>query len=79
MAEPIASLSYLVSARWSLAGVGSAIDMNERLDADRRLADFAGYGTSFFDLRPGQAAAVLIIFLAVGFAGTALLAFRRLE
>jgi hypothetical protein len=44
-----------------------------------RLADFAGYGTSFFELRAGQAAGVLMIFTAVAFAAVAVRALRRLS
>jgi len=79
MVEPIASISNIVPARWSLAGVGSVIDMNERLADAPRLADFAGYGTSFFELRAGQAAGVLMIFTAVAFAAVAVRALRRLS
>jgi len=77
MVEPIASLSYVVPARWALAGVGSAIDTNDRLAGNRKLADFAGYGTHFFGIQPGRAASVLLLFLVASFAGAATLAARR--
>lgn len=77
MVEPIASLSYVVPARWSLAGVGAAIDMNDRLAGNRKLANFAGYGTDFFGIEPPRAAAVLVLFLIVSFTGAAILASRR--
>ena len=79
MVEPVASISYVVPARWALAGVGSVIDMNDRLAGAPRLAEFAGYGTSFFALRPGQAAGVLLIFMAAMFALAFVLVRRRLR
>ncbi len=78
MSGVVAAISNAVFARWSLAGVGAAIGTNERLAADRRLAEIAGYGTEFFDLLPSQAALILIGFLVLTLtAAAALLAGRR--
>ena len=73
MAEPVASLSYVVPSRWSLAGIGSVMDMNDRLTGSRAV----GYGTDFFAVPPGQAATILVVFL-IATAGMAwVLAGRR--
>lgn len=77
MSGPVAGISNAFFARWSLAGVGAAIDTNERLAADPRLAQAAGYGTRFFDLLPSQAALVLIGFIALTLIATAVMLGRR--
>ena len=78
MAEPIASLSYLVPSRWALAGIGSAVDMNERLAAGR-----AGAGRGLRDgllRRPGGAGGHLLVAFLVAALGLAwLLMGRRSE
>lgn len=76
MAEPLASLSSAVFARWALAGVGSAADMDERLDAVPRIAEAAGY-ESFFEVMPGRMGLVLIGFMIALFAVTAVVVARR--
>ena len=76
MAEPIASISAAVFARWSLAGVGGAVEMDERLAATPRLAEAAGYG-DFFDVRAGEMAVVLLGFLVVFFVAAAAMTARR--
>ncbi len=67
MTEPIAFLANAVFARWALAGTGSAVDMQERIDADASFARVGGYGDSFFSVVPGQAIAILIAFLVIFF------------
>jgi ABC-type multidrug transport system ATPase subunit len=74
---PIAFLSHGLVSRWSLAGVGGAVDMTERLSADPRVAELAGYGPTFFEITGLQAAFVLAVLAGVAFAITALLASRR--
>lgn len=64
MSDLIAALSYAVTARWALAGVGSAVDMNERISTDPILNQSGDFGTSFFALLPGPAAVILIGFTA---------------
>lgn len=76
MAEPIASISNAVFARWSLAGVGAATEMDERLAAAPRIAEAAGY-EGFFDVLPGRMALVLLGFLVLFFAVAAVLTARR--
>lgn len=76
MAEPIASLTYAVPTRWSLAGVGAAVDMNDRL-AGTKTSKAVGYGRDFFDIRPVQAGLILVAFLLLTLGITAALAGRR--
>ena len=59
-------------SRWSLAGTGGAIDMEERL----RVLRAKGYG-DFFAIQPGRVAAILVLFLVVFFVATAVLQARR--
>ncbi len=77
MSEPISSLSNLVIARWSLAGLGNAVEMNERIAADPALARADDYGSDFFALEPGRAAAILLIFLAAFTIATLIALVRR--
>ena len=65
MKEPIDFISNAVFARWALAGTGSAVDMQDRIDADPSFARVGGYGDSFFTVMPGPAAGILIAFLVV--------------
>ena len=76
MAEPIASISNAVFARWSLAGVGAAAEMDERLTAEPRLAEAAGF-EDFFEVLPGRMALVLLGFLILLFVAAAAMAARR--
>ncbi len=77
MSEPLASISSLMMARWSLAGAGSAINMNDRIAADPRIARLGDYGQTFFDTTPRQVIAILIVFMAVFFAATLVALARR--
>lgn len=76
MAEPIASFTYAVPTRWSLAGIGAAVDMNDRL-ASSKAAKAVGYGQDFFDVRPEQAALILVAFLLLTLGVAGALAGRR--
>ena len=71
------TLSTLVFARWSFAGLGTAVDMNARLAGDRAAATASGYGTGFFDLSTLAAVAVLAVFLLILLGGTAALIRKR--
>jgi hypothetical protein len=73
MAEPIATLSGLAFSRWSFAGIGSAIDMNARIDRDPVFARASGYGREFFDLAPATSAGLLGCFLVAFLATVAFL------
>ena len=62
------TLADAIFAQWSLAGVGTAVDMNARLVADPQLAQVNRFGSDFFDLAAGPAFAIqagfAILFLA---------------
>ena len=78
MAEPIGSLSNAVFERWTLAGLGNAIDVNARIAAVPRFREANDYGTSFFETTPPQAAFILLGFIAAFVLATyLLLALRR--
>jgi hypothetical protein len=77
MAEPAQTLSALVFARWSFAGIGSAIDMNQRIAEDPVFARLNTFGPDFFDLSWGECALILSAFLATFFAGVYLLLRRQ--
>jgi len=65
MAEPIASISGAVFERWSLAGLGNAIAVNERIAAVPQFERANDYGTSFFETTVPQAAYILGGFLVL--------------
>jgi ABC-type multidrug transport system permease subunit len=75
MAAPLDTLSAAVFARWSFAGVGTAIDMNDRIAAKPGPASV--YGTSFFDLGALPTAVILSLFTAVFLLGAGALLARR--
>lgn len=79
MAEPAKTLADAIFAQWSLAGVGTAIDMNARLTADPGIAQLNRFGTEFFDLAAGPAFAIQIGFAVVFLTATALLLRRSLK
>jgi len=79
MTGAIELLADGVFARWALAGTGSAIDMQDRIDADPSFARAGGYGDSFFSVAPGPAIGVLLAFLVVFFAIAAALVSGRRE
>ena len=66
MAEPAQAISQVIFGQWSLAGIGTAIDMNARLAEDPEFAQGQpAYGTDFFDLSAGAALGAQAIFLVV--------------
>ena len=65
MAEPAQTLSYAVFSQWTLAGTGSALDMNGRIAEAPGGGGAAQFGTSFFDVGVGTSALVLAGFLAL--------------
>ena len=77
MAEPIASISNVVIARWSLGGLGNSVEMNERIADDPALSRANDYGSDFFAIEPGKTAAILLIFLAVFSIATLITLVRR--
>lgn len=76
MSEPIAALASAVFGRWSLAGLGNAIDLNSRIAADPRFAEVSGYGEAFFDVSPRSVSLILLGFL-IAFLLTAFIVVRR--
>ncbi len=79
MVQPIKALSALVYSQWAFAGVGSAIDMNERIGATPRFARANQFGLDFFDLPAVGTYAILLVFLAVLVGSVVLLLARRGE
>ncbi len=77
MGTVVKSISSLAFAQWSFAGVGSAVDMNARIAADRRFAALDRYGSSFFHVSAGKTFLALSIFLVVFFGAAAALLLRR--
>ena len=76
MAGLATAIADVVFAQWALAGIGTAIDMNQRLAADPEFAQVNRFGTDFFDLGAAPAFAIQLGFLAV-FVGAATLLLRR--
>lgn len=52
MTTPVHLLSFLVPARWSFAGAGDVIHMQERIDSDHVFSQISRYGQSFFSVTP---------------------------
>jgi ABC transport system ATP-binding/permease protein len=75
MSAPLDTLAAAVFARWSFAGVGTAIDMNGRMEATPGPA--SAFGPSFFDLGVLPAAVILSLFTAAFLLGAAALLTRR--
>jgi ABC transport system ATP-binding/permease protein len=79
MAEPAYSIADIVFARWSLAGIGTSVDLNARMAEDPEFARINRFGTHFFDV--GFSAGLLIQtgFLTVFLVGVAVLLRRRVR
>jgi ABC-type multidrug transport system ATPase subunit len=77
MASPVDALANVVFARWSFAGVGSALDMNDRIAGDPTFARLAEFDQAFFDLSVPVALAIQLGFLAVFVAGLAVVLHRE--
>jgi ABC transport system ATP-binding/permease protein len=75
MSAPLDTLSGLVYAQWSYAGIGTAIDMNGRIGAGGGRADV--FGTDFFDVAVVPAIVVLLVFAVAFLALIAALLRRR--
>lgn len=73
MGQPVKALTGAVFAQWSYAGVGTLVDMNGRIAADRGFARFSRYGTDFFDVPAGALVLILSVFVAVLLYAAALL------
>ena len=79
MAEPARILADAIFARWALAGIGAAVDMNSRLAADPEFAQVNRFGEDFFDLAAGPAFAIQAGFAVLFLAATAALLRRSLR
>ena len=79
MAGPAEAISQVIFGQWSLAGIGTAIDMNGRLAEDPEFSKVNRFGTDFFDLSAGAALGAQAIFLVVFVGVTAVLLRRRLR
>jgi ABC-type multidrug transport system ATPase subunit/ABC-type multidrug transport system permease subunit len=77
MSKPLADVSKLVVAQWSYAGMGSAIDLNARIAADKAYARVSEFGTAFFDTATRSVLLILIAFVVASFAGMAALLRRQ--
>jgi ABC transport system ATP-binding/permease protein len=73
MSDPVKTLSSLIFAQWSYAGVGTAVDMNERIAADPAYSKVSGYGPSFFDIPATSTCLILGGFLVALLASVELL------
>src|SRR5439155_5988902 len=73
MSAPLAALSKAVVASWSYAGLGSAIDLNDRIARSPAYAKVSRFGTDYFAISVGRVYLALVIFLIVFFVGARLL------
>jgi ABC-type multidrug transport system ATPase subunit/ABC-type multidrug transport system permease subunit len=60
----IKGVSVLAFSRWGMAGIGSAMQVGQRLSDD--VTSVTGYSTSFFSLSPAVSAGALAMFILVG-------------
>jgi ABC-type multidrug transport system ATPase subunit/ABC-type multidrug transport system permease subunit len=79
MAEPARILAEVIFAQWSLAGIGTAVDMNSRLASDPEFANVNRFGDHFFDLAAGPAFAIQLGFAVFFLAATAAVLRRSLR
>jgi ABC transport system ATP-binding/permease protein len=77
MTTPLKIVSDLVFVRWSYAGAGQVIGMNDRIMQRRTRAQV--FGLDFFDLSFGATLLILLLFVAVFLAITMALLRRRTE
>jgi ABC-type multidrug transport system ATPase subunit/pSer/pThr/pTyr-binding forkhead associated (FHA) protein len=78
MQGPVKVISDLMASRWAFAVTGHLIDMNGRL-AEAPPGSVNAFGTSFFALKSGIAAAILAGLSAAALLITALLLYRRAQ
>lgn len=77
MIAAMKALSLLALSRWSFAGLGHALDLDNRLPED--IGSVTGYDPSFFDAGAGGAILALLLFIALMLSGTALVLGRRVR
>jgi ABC-type multidrug transport system ATPase subunit/ABC-type multidrug transport system permease subunit len=73
MSAPLAALSNAVVAKWSYAGFGSAIDLNDRIAHSPAYARVSRFGDDYFAIAGGRVLLALGVFLLVSFVGIFLL------
>jgi hypothetical protein len=79
MTGPVKALSAAVFAQWSLAGAGTSLDMNDRIAGDPAFARADRFGPDFFDVGEPTTILVLVGFLVLFMAATALVLARRVH
>jgi ABC-type multidrug transport system permease subunit len=67
MSAPLAALSNLVLAKWSYAGLGSAIDLNTRISHSPAYAKVSRFGKDYFAIAIGDVGLALAAFVVVAF------------
>jgi energy-coupling factor transporter ATP-binding protein EcfA2 len=78
MGQPVRAVADLMPSRWAYAGIGGALDMNDRIAGDQQFARVHRFEPSFFDLSTPAAVTLQLLFVAILLAGvTALLRRRR--
>ncbi len=75
MPDPVRVLSHLAYARWAQAGLGNALQLDQKLSP--QVSAVAGYERSFFELSAWSAAIALVLFVVVLLGATALALDRR--
>jgi ABC transport system ATP-binding/permease protein len=73
MAEPAKVLADAIFTQWALAGLGTAVDMNQRFAGDPEFSQVNRFGSDFFDLGAVGAVAIEAGFLLLFAGGAALL------
>jgi ABC-type multidrug transport system ATPase subunit len=77
MTAPVKAVSTAMFAQWSLAGIGTALDMNQRIAEDPAFARADRFGSSFFDVGSGAAMLALAGFITLFLLGAAVMLARR--
>jgi ABC-type multidrug transport system ATPase subunit/ABC-type multidrug transport system permease subunit len=77
MSAPLAGLSKAVVAQWSYAGLGSAIDLNNRISHSPAYEKVSRFGDSYFAIATSRVFLALCVFLLVEFVGMYLLLRRH--
>jgi hypothetical protein len=77
MAGIMAAFSNVIFGRWSLATMGTSLDMNDRFHENAEFSKINRFGDDFFNVALGKGAAILAVFLVVFLAGSVLLLRRQ--
>ncbi len=65
MSAPLEALSKIIVAQWSYAGLGSAVDLNAKIAADKAYARVSRFGDEYFAADTGTIALILVGFVVV--------------